>query len=210
MAPLRARGVIARVGCVVLAAGEGRRFGRAQLKLLAPLAGKALVQHAIDAASTSQAMSCTLVVGAQAHEVLSGVDLRRCAVVHNPRWSEGIASSVRVGLAQHREDKACIFMVADQPHIRADDLNRLIAHHLAEREAIVALQAGEIWGTPVLFPARDFSALGRLRGDAGAKRLVQAQRSRLRFVPAVSSQAFADVDTAADYEQVLGQMEPRM
>ena len=147
-------------------------------------------------------------VGAEADEVLSVVNIRRCSIIRNGRWAEGIASSVRAGLAQHRDDEACIFLVADQPFVGAGDINRLIAHHRAERDVIVALQAGSVWGTPVLFPARDYSQLERLRGDAGAKRLAQAHQARLRFVPALSASAFMDVDTDADYKR-LCQMEPR-
>ena len=153
-------------------------------------------------------MSCTLVLGADAKRVLETIDPRRCSVVCNAGWREGIASSLRAGMAQHRDDEACIFMVADQPYVGPADVNRLIAHHLAERDAIVALQAGTVWGTPVLFPRSDFPALERLRGDEGAKRLAQSHGSRLRLVAALSPAVFTDVDTSADYEELL-QMDPR-
>ena len=197
-----------RIGCVVLAAGESRRYGKDENKLLLTFAGASIVQHAIDTASISQAMSCTLVLGAEADRVLAAVDPRRCSVVRNWGWREGIASSLRAGLDRHLDDEACIFMVADQPYVGPGDVNRLISRHLDERDAIVALQAGDVWGTPVLFPRADFPKLERLRGDEGAKPLAQSQGSRLRFVAAISAAAFADVDTRADYERVL-QMDPR-
>jgi len=196
--------VISRAGCVIMAAGESRRLGARANKLLLAFRGRPLLQQAIDAASLSQAVSCTLVVGANAQEVLDLVDVRRCAVVDNPGWREGIASSIRAGLTQHRDDEACIFMVADQPSIGVEDIDCLIAHHHAARDAIVALQAGEVWGTPMLFPAHDFDALSKLHGDSGAKRVAEAQRRRLRFVAALSHDAFKDVDTIEDYERLTG------
>ncbi len=200
--------MIARVGCVVLAAGESRRLGGALNKLVLPLSGRPIVQRAIDLASQSHALTCTLVVGADAERVLAAVDVRRCAVVENREWKEGIASSIRAGLAQHRGDEACVFIVGDQPYVELDDVNGLIAHHLADREAIVALHAGDVWGTPMLFPRADFSALAALRGDQGAKRYALAQKRRLRFVKARSRHAFADVDTNADYDSIR-QIDPR-
>jgi len=200
--------MIGRVGCVVLAAGESRRFDGGQHKLLARLGDRPLLQHAIDAAARSHAMSCTLVVGAHAQRLLDAVDPRRCAVVRNASWREGIASSLRAGLADHLDDEACMFMVADQPFIRAADLDRLIAVHRADREAIVALQAGTVWGTPLLLTRRFFTAVGRLRGDAGAKRIAQKPGVRRRLISALSPFAFADVDTRADFAR-LSQMEPR-
>jgi molybdenum cofactor cytidylyltransferase len=152
----------------------------------------------------SQAMGCTLVVGANAREVLDSVDLRRCAVVENHKWREGIASSLRAGLTQHRDDEACIFMVADQPFTGVTDIDRLIVYHQASRDSIVALQAGKVWGTPMLFPASDFDALSKLHGDSGAKRFAEAQRKRLQFVAALSDNAFADIDTIEDHERLTG------
>ena len=183
-------------------------MGSIDNKLLLPLRGDPLVQRAIDTAAQSNALTCTLVVGAGAEQVLDAVDVRRCAVVENTQWREGIASSIRTGLARHRGDEACLFMVADQPFIEVDDLNRLIAHHLAERDAIVALRAGDVWGTPMLFPQASFMGLERLRGDVGAKRYALAHEPQLRFVKARSGHAFADVDTKADYDAIR-QIDPR-
>jgi molybdenum cofactor cytidylyltransferase len=185
-----------------MAAGGSRRLGAHANKLLLEFRGRPLLQHTIDAASSSQSMSCTLVVGADASEVLDSVDVRRCAVVKNPNWREGIASSIRAGLAQHQDDEACIFMVADQPFIGIEDIDRLLDDHQAARGAIVALQAGDVWGTPMLFPARDFDALSNLRGDSGAKRYAERHRKRLRFVDALFKDAFIDVDTIEDYRRL--------
>jgi molybdenum cofactor cytidylyltransferase len=187
-----------------MAAGGSRRLGAHTNKLLLEFRGRPLLQHAIDAASKSQSMSCTLVVGAGIREVLDSVDVRRCAVVENPNWREGIASSIRAGLTQHRDDEACVFLVADQPFIGVQDIDRLLADHQIARDAIVALEACDVWGTPMLFPARDFKALSNLRGDSGAKRYADRHHKRLRFVAALSNEAFADVDTLEDYERLIG------
>jgi CTP:molybdopterin cytidylyltransferase MocA len=186
-----------------MAAGESKRLGRHANKLRLEFAGQSLLQRALDVASRSQAMTCTLVVGADAERVLDAIDLRRCVVVYNHVWAEGIASSIRAGLAFHEDDEACCFMVADQPFISVEDVNRVIAHHLASRQSIIALQAGDVWGTPVLFPAHDFASLSKLHGDKGAKRYAEQHLSRVRFVAALSKDAFLDVDTKEDYERLL-------
>jgi molybdenum cofactor cytidylyltransferase len=191
-----------------LAAGESQRLGRFANKLLLPFEGRPLLQHAIDVAARSRAMTCTLVVGADAQRVLQSVEARRCSIVENRDWKQGIASSINAGLALHRRDEACVFMVADQPFNGVEDVDRLIAHHMAEREAIIALRAGDVWGTPVIFPQRDFDALAKLRGDAGAKRYAERHVRRLRFVTALSRHAFTDIDTPTDYERAR-QIDPR-
>jgi molybdenum cofactor cytidylyltransferase len=191
-----------RVGCVVLAAGESRRFGPNAIKQLSLVGGLPLVQRAIDTAAGSAALTCTLVVGAHAQAIVDAVDTRRCAVVENGDWTEGIASSLRAGLSAHLEDDACIFMVADQPFVSTADVNGIIETSTAAGDAIVALRAGDTWGTPMLFPRTDFQALLALRGDAGAKRYAMSKPNRMLFVDAQSYDAFADVNTHADHERI--------
>ncbi len=191
-----------RIGCVVLAAGESRRFGPDKIKQLAPVGGAPLVQRAIDAASRSTALTCTLVIGAHAQAIVDAVDARRCAVIENRDWPEGIASSLRAGLAAHLEDDGCIFMVADQPFVTVADVDRIIERFADARDDIVALRADDVWGTPMLFPRADFAGLLQLRGDAGAKRYAQRHTSRVLFVDAQSRDAFADVDTTSDLERI--------
>lgn len=181
----------------MLAAGNSRRFGGE--KLLARLGRVPVLQQAIDAACGSAVLSCTLVLGDGAPRALAAVDTRRCAVVVNRDWQSGLASSIRCGLRRHRGDDACIIALGDQPLVGSDDLNRLIeAWSSAHRAPVVALRSGDVWGAPALFPRRDFAALGRLRGDAGAKRYAAQREERLLFVDAADVHVFEDIDTRAD------------
>lgn len=190
--------LIPRVGCVVLAAGASTRFAGKNSKLLADVRGKPLVQHAIDAACASRALTCTLVLGANSAAVLEGIETRRCAVVENRSWSGGIASSIRRGLQSHADDEACVILVADQPFVGPRDVNALIEAHIARPSAIVALRAERVWGTPALFVHRDFAKLGALRGDRGAKAYIKTQSARLVLVDALDARAFADIDRKSD------------
>jgi molybdenum cofactor cytidylyltransferase len=208
---------------VLLAAGSGERFGGR--KLLAPFFGQPLVQRAIDAACASRALSCILVLGADADAIMDCTDTRRCAIVRNENWQEGIAASIQTGLRFTAESDACVFMLADQPFVSSADIDALLqcsadlrsadlygrpqcgadlygrrqcGADLYGRPPIVALRSGKTWGAPVLFPRRDFAALTRLRGDVGAKRYAETQRNRLRFVTARDPRAFRDVDSSSD------------
>ena len=176
--------------------------------------GTPLLQAAIDAACGSGALACTLVVGADAAHVLAAVDTRRCRVAINLKWKTGLASSLRCGLRAHAGDDACIIMLGDQPLVTSADLDHLIAvwsgriYSTASTRRgaapIVALRAGDVWGAPVLFPRRDFAALLRLTGDAGAKRHAAQHRDRLAFVDARDARAFEDVDTPEDLTRLNG------
>jgi molybdenum cofactor cytidylyltransferase len=192
---------------VLLAAGSGSRFGGR--KLLAPFSGRPLIQRAIDAACASRVLSCVLVLGDVADAIMDCTDTRRCAIVHNEHWREGIAASIRTGLRFSAESDACVFMLADQPFVSSHDIDALL-HCSADlcsadlygrpssRPPIVALRAGKTWGAPVLFPRHDYGALARLKGDVGAKVYARTQTRRLRFVTARNPRAFRDVDSPSD------------
>lgn len=186
------------VACAILAAGASTRFGRNQNKLLANFRGRPLVQHAIDAACASKAIACVLVLGADAEAVEASAETRRCAIIRNSGWEEGIASSIRCALAHRRTDEATIFLVGDEPFVGAADIDALIDEHALRPKAIVALRAGRVWGTPALFPREDYRALMRLRGDHGAKTYAKQHPDRLRLVAARDPRAFVDIDTRAD------------
>lgn len=143
-------------------------------------------------------MQCALVLGYRPYDIARRVDERRCSILLNAGWEEGIASSIRCAVQFFDDDDACIFTLADQPFVDPTDLNRLIDCFVHERNAIVALRAGAVWGVPMLFPRTDYPALLRLAGDHGAKRYAQTQQSRLRFIQARSSNAFVDIDSSAD------------
>ena len=187
-----------RVGCAILAAGAGTRFGLRGEKLVAEVSKKPLLQYPIDAACASGAGTCSLIVGAGFDRVLPYVDPRRSSVFVNTHWADGLAATVALAARIHAADDACIFVLGDQPRISARDLDALISAHARDRRAIVALISKSIWGAPVLFPASDYRHLLRLQGDLGAKGYAQTQMPRMKFVEASRADAFADVDTRKD------------
>ena len=102
---------------VLLAAGAGSRFGGATHKLRAPLDGRPLLAHALDALAAS-ALEAIVVTGAVdvADLVPPGIE-----VVANPGWESGQASSVQVGIgeARRRGHDAVVVGLGDQPFVTA-------------------------------------------------------------------------------------------
>ena len=95
---------------IVLAAGEGSRFEGATHKLLAPFRGKPLVSWALEAADVLDAL--LVVTGAVELPLPS-----HARAVPNPRWAEGQASSLAVGIVAARDlgHDAVVVGLGDQP-----------------------------------------------------------------------------------------------
>src|SRR5215471_6320543 len=147
------------IGCSVLAAGAGSRFGKPGEKLVAMTMGKPLAQHAIDAAAASIALRCSLIVGAGADRVLAAVDARRLAVYTNDRWETGIASSIATAVMTHAQDDAFVLVLADAPLVSTTDIDALIAAWLQRPDRPAALRSGSVWGSPAIFPRSTYAAL---------------------------------------------------
>jgi len=173
------------VTCIVLAAGASKRLGRS--KQLADFEGEPLVRRA---ARTALAAAPTLVIVASqaVRDALRGLDV---GIVENPDASEGMASSIRRGVAAAEGD--VLIMLCDQPRVTAEHLQALIA----AGAPIAATGYGGIAGVPAFFAAEFRSELLALRGESGARPIIDAHRARAVVIPFEAARF--DLDTDADF-----------
>jgi CTP:molybdopterin cytidylyltransferase MocA len=111
---------------VVLAAGEGRRFGGP--KQLAELDGRPLLEHVVE----TMVAACdrvVVVLGARADEIRRGVDLHGAQTVVCPDWPDGIFASLRCGLAALGVDEpdAVVVALGDQPSLSGERIEAVLA-----------------------------------------------------------------------------------
>jgi CTP:molybdopterin cytidylyltransferase MocA len=149
---------------LVLAAGEGRRFGGP--KQLALIDGRPLIEHAL--AALADLDRVVVVLGARAAEVRAGADLGRAETVVCDDWAEGMSASVRAGLAALRNVDEVVIVLADQPSVTPAAVARVRA---AGGPAARAVYDGEP-GHPVVVRRPLLDRAGELRGDAGFRALL--------------------------------------
>ncbi|HWQ62441.1 MAG TPA: nucleotidyltransferase family protein [Negativicutes bacterium] len=191
------------IAAIVLAAGAARRMQ--EPKQLLPLAGRPLVWHAAAAACRSAADDVVVVTGARREEVAEAVADLPVRPVFNRDWRLGQAGSLRAGLAAVRPGtRAVVFLLADQPLVTTALLDSLIDAYRAGGGTIAVPTAGGRRGTPVLFAlARWRQGLMALAGDTGARELLVAHPDEVISVPVPDERVFLDVDTPADYEEIV-------
>jgi CTP:molybdopterin cytidylyltransferase MocA len=159
-----------RTAAVILAAGASTRLG--EPKQLAMLGGERLLERAVRLARQAGCWPVVVVLGAGAERIELECELSAARVVRNEAWSEGMASSIRAGVAAVQgECDRVVVMACDQPAVTADHLRRLIEQC---EGAPVASGYERRRGVPACFPAESFSSLSALRGDAGARELLAA------------------------------------
>lgn len=184
------------VAAVIMAAGRSTRMRDAN-KLLALLRGKALVRHVAEAALASSASPVVVVVGHQAEEVrsvLAGLDL---TIVDNPRYAQGMSTSLAAGLRALPPNCAgALILLGDMPKVSTEHLDRLIASFAdLHGDAIIAPVCNGKRGNPVLWPASLFGEMLQLDGDVGARSLLVSHAARVREIDIETDAILADVDT---------------
>jgi CTP:molybdopterin cytidylyltransferase MocA len=175
-------------GGLVLAAGEGRRFGGP--KQLACVAGRPLIEHALAALAGLE--RTVVVLGARADEIRAGADLGRAEIVVCADWAEGMGASLRTGLAALAGADEVVIVLADQPFITADVVARVRA---APGDAARAVYGGAP-GHPVVVRRPLLGRAGELRGDKGFRGIPMTE------VECGDLADPQDIDTRADLEVV--------
>ena len=139
------------IAAVVLAAGGSTRLGRP--KQLVPIDGEPLVRRAARAALDAGCRPVMVVIGAEADAVGAAVADLPVLRVGNPRWADGVGTSIACGVsaaAAHRP-AGCIVLPCDQPRLTAGVLATLIDRFRDGGFSAVACTYGGTTGSPVLF-----------------------------------------------------------
>jgi molybdenum cofactor cytidylyltransferase len=186
-----------------LAAGSSSRMGRP--KQLLPYHGKSLLEHTVDTANDADADPVIVVLGASAEILEKELDEKKVHIADNQEWKEGMASSVRCGITTllhiAPSVNGVIIMVCDQPFVSSALLNELIAVQKNTGKAIVTSQYENAIGPPALFHKSIFPELMKLKGDAGARKIMEQRSNDVATV--LFKKGDIDIDTEADYRSLL-------
>jgi CTP:molybdopterin cytidylyltransferase MocA len=180
------------VAGLVLAAGAGRRFGGP--KALAEIDGELFVERAVRLLTAGGCAPVLVVLGAAADEVLDRASLGEAVPVLNPGWEDGMAGSLRVGLAAADAAEAVVLVLVDQPGLGSEAVARL---RTAWQDGAVAAQAsyGGVPGHPVLLDRSTWAEVSDLAvGDEGARAWLRAHPDLVVAVDCTGTGDPADVD----------------
>ncbi len=179
-----------KIGCVVMAAGNARRFG--ENKLAAQLRGRSLILRTLE--TVPGEMFDSVMVVTQYPEVMRLVKEFHFSTVHNEHPDYGISHTIELGLTGLRDCDGVLFLVSDQPLLRRESVAELVRLWKRQPEKIAALAHGGVRGNPCLFPARFFPELLELREDHGGNTVIRRHEEDLVMLE-VAERELTDVDT---------------
>lgn len=178
-----------KLGCVVMAAGNARRYGENKLAVVA--AGKPLIVHALEAVPAEQFDAVMVVT--QYPEIEQLAREFGFSAIHNPHPDWGISHTIRLGLTPLLDYEAVLFQVADQPLLCRESVKDLVDFYLLHPRHIVGLGHEGVRGNPCLFPSRFFPDLLALTEDHGGNTVIRQHEEDLLLFEAPERELI-DVD----------------
>ena len=191
------------VAGVLLAAGQGSRFGRP--KALVELDGRTLAERGVTMLRAGGADPILVVTGAVQVDLSPDHQAR---TVYNGEWRTGMGSSLRAALRAlteleaGQEVGAAVVALADQPLVGAEAVGRLIAAYRSGAGVAVAAYGGKP-RNPVLL-AREYwpEVIAAATGDQGARAFLHARPELVTLVECGDTGRPDDIDTPADLERI--------
>jgi CTP:molybdopterin cytidylyltransferase MocA len=196
------------VAGVLLAAGEGSRFGRP--KALVELNGQTLAERGVGLLRAGGADPILVVTGAVP------LKLDGTLTVDNPQWRTGMGSSLRAALQALNDAGpgpgvgpdigtgigAVVVALADQPLVGAEAVARLIAAYRGGARVAVAAYDGQP-RNPVLLAREHWpEVIATATGDQGARTFLRTRPELVTLVECGDTGRPDDIDTPADLARI--------
>ena len=173
-----------RFAAILLAAGASSRMGRP--KQLIRVGGESLLRHAARMATEAGCTPVVVVLGDRADQMRSELDGLPVLVAVNEEWAEGMASSLRYGVASisglEPALTGVLVLVCDQPLLSLEHVRALLERHAAGNALVTASLYSGRAGVPAVFAPQLFPELMSLQGDRGARELIRAHKDEIETV----------------------------
>lgn len=185
---------------LILAAGAGRRFGAGEPggKLLADLGGAPVIRRTAEAVLAAGFGEVVVATGADHDGIRAALDGLACRIIPAPDWEEGMAASLRAGLAAlGAPDRGVFVFLGDMPLVPVGLCAALGDLALSEGYAARPRVGGKP-GHPVAFTRAALPDLAALTGDTGAAVLLKGRAEGVAYLDTEASGALLDIDSPAD------------
>lgn len=185
-----------KIGCILLAAGTGLRFGSD--KLLSTLIDRPLIDYILSSLPTKYFDDIVAVVSSDG--VQQKVEEHNIRTIYNYSPDQGISSSIKLGIEALKDVDACMFCVSDQPLLTSETIIDMINSY--QEGTIYSLSHNTVRGNPVIFPVSLLDELSKLeKGEYGTK-VVYAHQEMLALHETMDKNQLVDVDTKENLEYI--------
>ena len=187
------------ISAILLAAGESKRM-QGENKLTKLYNGLPLIQYSITNILNSSVNELIIVLGYQS-EIISNLvsNNKKIKIVINKNYPSGMSSSIKLGLKNlSKLSNAFFICLADMPLIDTKVYEDLIKSK-KNNEIIIPTYKGQ-WGNPVLFSSMMVDEIIKIKGDIGAKSILEKKLSKIKLLPIKNKSIILDFDTQDNFK----------
>lgn len=195
---------------ILLAAGESKRMQGA-FKPLLKWGKRTVVGECVHQMRSSQLADIFVVLGYRENDIRTRLAGTGVQYAINDDYQNGMLSSVKTGLAiLGPNTDAVMIALVDQPMIKSDLINKLIAaFHEGSKGIVIPTYKGKP-GHPILVGAGYVDDIMLLdeNAEGGLRAFIADHRNDCLEVPVETSSILEDIDTPDDYERLSQQASP--
>ena len=162
-----------RIGCVLLAAGSGSRFGGP--KQLAYYKHKTFIENVVETTQQVNFYKSVVVLGSFYEIILPVIQKFKIKTINNVNWEAGQSTSVKLGVSYFLDDQieAILFLLVDQPQITSGMINNVLNLFAYQKDKIIVHSYKGQYRHPILFSKKRFKDLLNIHGEQGGRQLFE-------------------------------------
>ena len=190
------------VTCILLAAGESRRFGSP--KALAQIKGQTLIAALTQRLIAAGAGKIVVVLGADSEQIQPRIPQNPClAVVLNKDHLEGQTSSFKAGLeAVPQETRGVMLLPIDVPFVKKETLEALIATFMEKQPLILMPTFEGNFGHPPIFSSKLIPEFKELKNSDPLNTVQRHHADRILEIPVTDEGIRASFNTPEEFAKI--------
>jgi len=191
------------IWAILLAAGESKRMGTP--KQLLPYGNKTIIETVIDHMTRSRLDGVIVVLGAHREKIEKVVAELPVKTVYNPRYEQGMLSSVQKGFSSLPIDAGAVLVfLGDQPMVPSSVIDQIINTYRSTEKGIVLPVFDGARGHPVLIDTKYKREVAAIDPEIGLRELIHKHPEDILEVDVETSTIIEDIDTPEDYKKLKG------
>ncbi|MFX0124249.1 MAG: NTP transferase domain-containing protein [Candidatus Hodarchaeota archaeon] len=197
------------ITCIVLAAGESKRFdGNKLLFEIKP--NVTIIEYLLSSIIDSKVDRILVVLGHEAELVNKKVQRLNAGIqtIINPHYKQGgMSSSIRRGMEEVLDSHAIMITPADIPLIPSEVFNRLIGHYTSMSPIVIIPTYQGQKGHPILIDSQLFEYVLNISEEKrGLKEIIELFKDEVVFLPTNSQGILHDIDSFSDIIHIRSKM----
>jgi CTP:molybdopterin cytidylyltransferase MocA len=175
------------------------------LKPLLPYGSGTVLQAVVRSLKASPVDEVLVVLGHRSEEIVPTLADEGARIVPNPRYAEGMLTSIQAGVAAAAHADWLLIALGDQPWLRPATVSALLDAATGHAGIIVPSWGGRR-GHPLLLHARYRREIATLDPAVGLRDLFRRHPEAVRYILVPDSEVLADLDTPEEYERAAARL----